>query len=173
MSVAGFREGSAESHPESTERSATLDRLNEELLRHIEQVEAELERYRSRDQLTSKALLAASGYAMRIREEARREADAVLHKASAKARARLADAERERRRAEREVVKLRNLADDLRAGLSGFLSTMVSRLEDDVKPAPLADAASETPPDQAPPGGGTQHVTAPANRATDAELDRL
>ena len=174
MTAANIEDGSAlrPGSPEQADSEPPLDRLKEELLKHIEHLEAELERYRSQDQLVSKALLAGTAYATRIREEARREADAVLHKASARARARLAEVEREQRHAEREVLRLRKLAEDLQAGLSGFLTTMVSRLdEEDLDGAPPADSAPETPPHEAPPEGGFEYASAPAYRATDAEPD--
>jgi cell division initiation protein len=168
VSVVGYRGGNAASPPESTERSEASEAApaseHDELRRRIEQLEAEVERYRSQEQLLSKALLAATAHASQIREAARREAEAALKKASAKAHGRVVGAETERREAEREIVRLRKLADEMRAGLSVFLETTLSHLqveepreEAPEKAAAVADAVSSSSPEAEPRRGGIEY----------------
>jgi cell division septum initiation protein DivIVA len=183
VTLAGQSQGGNTDSPlESIEQlgadQATVDREHDELRRHVEQLEAELERYRSQDHLMSKALLAATAFAVRLREDARREAEAALQKANAKARARVAKAERERRQAEREILRLRKLAEQARGGLSVFLTTTLSHLEveerfdeEKLQDPVETDTASEPVPKVAAARGGIEYRSAPAERAADAEPD--
>jgi cell division septum initiation protein DivIVA len=108
-----------------------LERECARLRLRVAGLETELSRVREREQLVSKALSAATAQATTIRENARREAEAVLSKAQAesKRRAERADRlERQRGEAERELERLRHLQRTVRTGLTDFLTQAVERL---------------------------------------------
>ena len=111
---------------EETSGGATeLDKLQ---LR-IDQLEVELERHRSQEQLIAKTLVSATSYGTVIRENARREAELALHKARAEAERLKARAVRERDDARRELLRLRRTTEQMRNGLSEFLTSKVEELE--------------------------------------------
>jgi cell division septum initiation protein DivIVA len=94
-------------------------------------LEAELERYRRRDEVLNKSLLAASTQAMSIREEARREAALVLRKARAKAAKhakRSERVEREQAAAEQELQRVRALTREIHKGLASLLTETLEHL---------------------------------------------
>jgi cell division septum initiation protein DivIVA len=128
----------------------------EELVPRVRRLEEDLAQYLAETEGFRKLLLNATSYATRVREDARREAEVVLHKARARAdtmlngvereRARATrereqaererdratrereQAEREREQAERELVRLRSLTTETRARLSAFLTTALEHL---------------------------------------------
>jgi len=95
----------------------------------IDQLEVELERHRSQEQLIAKTLVSATSYGTVIRENARREAELALHKARAEAERLKARAVRERDDARRELLRLRRTTEQMRNGLSEFLTSKVEELE--------------------------------------------
>jgi cell division septum initiation protein DivIVA len=100
-------------------------------------------------------LLSASNHVKAIKEDARREAEVTLRKARAVAERRTALAEqmeRDREAAERELARLRALAQEMQAGLAGFLTTTLEQLQ--IEPQ---DRAPEPPP-----SGGVHEVLAGA-----------
>jgi chromosome segregation ATPase len=99
-----------------------------ELRREIERLQAELSRYRETEHLLVKTLASATNHAAAIRESARREAEQALRKARVEAEKREAAAERERNDAERELLRLRRLTEQMRRGLSGFLTAKLEEL---------------------------------------------
>lgn len=122
----------------SHELQATPDASSDgekELHEHIRKLEAELATYREQREAIANALvsartfLAITNYASKIREEARREADLMLRKVHVEIRSRLARAERERVQVERELLQLRRITNETRAGLSSFLTTALDRLQ--------------------------------------------
>jgi cell division septum initiation protein DivIVA len=133
------------SEDQQTTRGSTSDA--EELRRRIDQLEGELERYREQEQLVVKTLLAATSHATAIRESARREAELTLRKARGKAEKRKAAAERERDDARRELLRLRRITEQMRSGLSAFLTAKVEELrlntEEEEVPASEQDQGLE------------------------------
>ena len=98
--------------PETSGGATELDKLQ---LR-IDQLEVELERHRSQEQLIAKTLVSATSYGTVIRENARREAELALHKARAEAERLKARAVRERDDARRELLRLRRTTEQMRNG---------------------------------------------------------
>ena len=117
----------------------TLERNSEseELRGRIKQLEGELERHRSQEQLLVKTLLSATSHATAIRESARQEAEVTLRKARIEAEELKAGAIRERDDARRELMRLRRITEQMRSGLSAFLTEKVEELrletEDEAK----------------------------------------
>jgi len=109
-----------------TTTSSTND--PEELRSRIDQLEGELERHRQHEQLVVKTLLSATSHATAIRESARRDAELTLRKARTEAEKRKAGAERERDDARRELLRLRRITEQMRRGLSAFLTAKVEEL---------------------------------------------
>ena len=77
----------------------------------------------------SKTLLAAMGFASQIRDDARREADMILRKASSRALERATVVQREHDDLEREVARLRRIADETNKGLSTLLVSTLGQLK--------------------------------------------
>lgn len=94
----------------------------------IDELENELERYREREQLVADTLLTATRHATAIRESARRDAELALRKASAEAAKRTSAAERQRDRTMAELLRLRRITEQMRNGLSTFLTATVEEL---------------------------------------------
>jgi len=111
--------------PETSVGATGLDKLQ---LR-IDQLEGELERHRSEEQLIAKTLVSATSYGTVIRENARRDAELALRKARAEAERLKARALRERDDARRELLRLRRITEQMRNGLSEFLTAKVEELE--------------------------------------------
>ena len=113
------------------------DSESEQLRGRINQLEGELERHRSQEQLLVKTLLSATSHATAIRESARQEAEVTLRKARIEAEELKAGAIRERDDARRELMRLRRITEQMRSGLSAFLTEKVEELrletEDEAK----------------------------------------
>lgn len=109
----------------------------EELYRTIEKLEADLSRFREKEQLLVSTLLSANSHATAIRESARRDAELLLRKARAEAHKRNATVERARDEAEQELLRLRQITEQMRKGLSGFLTAKLEELQ--------VEAEDETP----------------------------
>jgi len=109
----------------------------DELRGRIDELEGELEQYREHEELVIKTLISATSHATAIRESARREAELTLRKARAEAEKRKAGAERERDDARNELLRLRRITEQMRSGLSAFLTAQVEelRLETEEEPA--------------------------------------
>jgi cell division septum initiation protein DivIVA len=124
----------------------------DELRRRIETLEADLSRYRGKEQLLVSTLVSANGHATAIREGARRDAELLLRKARAEAQKRSAAAERARDDAERELLRLRRITEEMRSGLSGFLTAQLEELEFEAEhesPTAYPNAELETTLDSA------------------------
>jgi cell division septum initiation protein DivIVA len=83
------------------------------------------------DELVGRTLLAATSFAMKVREEARREAALILRNASSRAaegRIGMERVRREREAAEQELLRLRQLTQEMQAGLAGFLASTLREL---------------------------------------------
>jgi hypothetical protein len=133
---------------------AATDELFAELTAKQAELEAELARYRLQEQLVSKTLLSAMSYAMRIREDARREAELVLRKTraeTAKQAAAAERAERGRNDAERELLRLRQITQEMQAGLSTFLTAKLQQLESEAEDEaqPKTEDGAPQPPSAA------------------------
>ena len=111
----------------------------EELERRLDQLEREQARHDEHEQLAVQTLRAATSHAIAIRESARREAELTLRKARAEAEKQKAAVERERNDARDELLRLRQVTEEMRRGLTAFLTERVEELrlesEEDV-PAP-------------------------------------
>ena len=130
---------------EASEDTASVERA--ELRRRIEEVEAELRRYRRDEALLVQTLMSATRHAVVVRESARRESELVLRKARAEASKRLAESERARREGDSEALRLRQIAEETRQGLTQFLSAALVKLQIDSADQEAADeeaAGSET-----------------------------
>lgn len=108
----------------------------DQLRRRIETLEADLRRYREKEQLLVSTLVSANGHATAIRESARRDAELLLRKARAEAQKtnaaaqkRNAAVERARDDAERELLRLRRITEEMRSGLSGLLTAQLEELD--------------------------------------------
>jgi cell division septum initiation protein DivIVA len=122
-----------------------LEHENAKLREQIAELEAELARHRAQEQLLGTTLLSATSHAMTIREEARRDAELTLRKARAAAERRTALAEqvdRDRAAAERELERLRRLAQEMQAGLADFLTNTLEQLQTEPE-----DGAAEPEPE--------------------------
>jgi cell division septum initiation protein DivIVA len=122
--------------------------LAQECLRLQEQI-ASLEVNAVPDTLVGKAMLAATSFAMRIREEARREAELTLRNASSRAagdRAALEQLARDREDAERELVRLQQLTRETRSRLTTFLTSTLHELRPDGQPDEPAKDDSHSAP---------------------------
>lgn len=106
-----------------------------ELRERIERLEAELDRYRSQEQLLTRTMLSATSHAVAIRESARREGELALRKARAEAERVKAGAERKRDEAQREMMRLRRITEEMRSGLAAFLTTKVEELRSETASA--------------------------------------
>jgi cell division septum initiation protein DivIVA len=100
----------------------------DELRRRIAQLEGELEQHREHEELVTKTLISATSHATAIRESARREAELTLRKARAEAEKRMSGVERERDDARNELLRLRRITEQMRRGLSEFLTAKVEEL---------------------------------------------
>lgn len=100
----------------------------EELYRRIEQLEADLSRFREKEQLLVSTLVSATSHATAIRESARRDAERILRKAGAKAQRKKAGVERARLDEERELLRLRRITEQMRSGLASFLTGKLEEL---------------------------------------------
>ena len=109
-------------------RQAELMREREELRGRIGELEADLVRYEAQEQLLGKAILSATKHAETIREAARREAELILGKARREALSRETVSERKRDLAEREVVRLRQITDEVQASLKSILAVSLEQL---------------------------------------------
>jgi hypothetical protein len=109
----------------------------EELGRRVDQLERELERHREHEQLAVQTLRSATNHAAAIRESARRDAEVTLRKSRAEAEKRKMRIERERDDARNELLRLRRVTEQMRMGLTAFLTAKVEelRLESEVEPA--------------------------------------
>jgi hypothetical protein len=108
---------------------ATTPSANDSSLRRrIEELETELDSYRQREQLLVDTLLSATRHATAIRESARRDAELALRKARIEAAERRDTAELERDRAIAELLRLRQITQRMRSGLSTFLAATVEEL---------------------------------------------
>jgi len=117
---------SAVSDYQQTTRRSTGDW--DELRRRIAQLEGELEQHREHEELVTKTLISATSHATAIRESARREAELTLRKARAEAEKRMTGVERERDDARNELLRLRRITEQMRRGLSEFLTAKVEEL---------------------------------------------
>jgi cell division septum initiation protein DivIVA len=123
---------------ELASKQAELERECGKLREQVAQLEADLAGHRRQEQLVSKTLLEASSHATTIREKAREEAELILRKASAELEDRAAlteRAEREQADAERELLRLRQLAQEMQQGLAGFLTQTLAQLRPEARPA--------------------------------------
>lgn len=121
---------------EGTELSSS----NDEPLTRVQQLELELERYRLHAERTSKLFLAATKYAEWVRENARRDAELALRKASARVERleatahKLEWAETELARKQDELRRLDALTEETRTRLSAFLTAGLEVLSTTVEP---------------------------------------
>src|SRR5436190_12210521 len=87
----------------------TVWRERHELADHVEEIEHELGRLRSREQALTQTLIAAEQAATHVKEQAKREADVILVEARTEARSVLRDAEGERHRLQAEARRIEAL----------------------------------------------------------------
>lgn len=111
----------------------------------IEQLEAELVRYRELEQLLRTTLISAERASQQMTDQARRETESVLSEARAEAREIVREAMAERERLNIEV-------DRIRAQLAAVLATIGGEPAEE-KPTP-GETTSEIPPVELPPQAG-------------------
>jgi len=116
---------------------------SDELRGRIDELEGELEQYREHEELVIKTLISATSHATAIRESARREAELTLRKARAEAEKRKAGAERERDDARNELLRLRRITEQMRSGLSAFLTAQVEELRLETEEEALASGQNQ------------------------------
>jgi hypothetical protein len=116
----------------SHDKATVFPTTDSNIRQRIDELENELERYRERErereQLIAATLLTATRHATAIRESARRDAELTLRKASAEAAKRTSAAERQRDRTMAELLRLRRITEQMRNGLSTFLTATVEEL---------------------------------------------
>jgi cell division initiation protein len=95
----------------------------------IEQLEAELTRFKEVEATLRNALVSAERMADEVRAHAQREAEIVVAEARARARDITGAAEAERERVEAEVRRLRTVEADMRADYRAFLLAAIDRIE--------------------------------------------
>jgi cell division septum initiation protein DivIVA len=140
----------------------------EELGRRIDQLERELGQYRDDEQLAVKTLRSATSHATAIRESARREAELTLRKARAEAEKRKSTVERERDDARNELLRLRRVTEQMRMGLTAFLTEKVEELRlESEEDEPASDQGQELDVvlGSAVEARGSEPVSAPHERA--------
>jgi hypothetical protein len=141
------QEGPGQSSTEAPDERAWA-RERAELLANVHRLEAELQRYREHAQRTSKLFLSASNFADWVRESARRDAEAALRKARARAeRYRVAEEECERAEVrlahlQEELRRTQALADEARSRLSAFLASALHALSDSPQAGPSSPDGS-------------------------------
>jgi cell division septum initiation protein DivIVA len=119
-------------------RQAELDRECGQLREHAARLEADLAQHRRQEELLSKTMISATRFAMTIREEARKEAEQVLQKARAEGVDRTAAAgrvEHDLKEAERELHRLQQITQEMRTGLSTFLTDTLTQLTPEAREA--------------------------------------
>jgi hypothetical protein len=125
--------------PDPDQTSPERTELHEERLAKVQALELELERYRAHAERTSKLFHAATKYAEWVRENARRDAELALRKASARvakleaAAGRLEWTEAELVRRQDELARLNALSQATRARLSAFLTAGLQTLNTTVE----------------------------------------
>ncbi len=142
---------------ELTSKHAALEGECDQLRAEVARLGAELDRHREREQVVSNTLLEASSHATRIRENAREEAETIVHKARARSEehAALAErAERQRADAEGELDRLRQLTQEMQRGLTSFLTQTLAKLEPEAEPEPEPEAEAEAEPGAEPQPAG-------------------
>ncbi len=115
-----------------SEYEARLSQLVHEcegLRGRVGQLEAEVGRYQKQEQLLSRTLLAAMSFAMKIRGEARREAELTLRNAHSEALRRSSAVEQQRDQLEREMTRLRQIADQTQTSMSRLLASTLGQLQ--------------------------------------------
>ena len=114
----------------------------------VEQLEADLVRYRELESLLRTTLVSAERASAELKEQARREADLILSEAHAEARA-------VQRKAFTEHERLQSEASRLRAQLTAALETIDDEPTADEQPAVeepvVEDPVAEQPPAEEPP----------------------
>ena len=131
---------------ELTARHAELEQECTRLREHIARLESDAGCYRLKEELVATTLLAATSFAMKTREAARREAELVLRNASARAvedKAAIEHIARDREHAERELLRLQQLTQEMQSGLAGFLRSTLHELRPESESN--ADAADASP----------------------------
>jgi cell division septum initiation protein DivIVA len=124
---------------EAVAKQAELERECSALREQVGQLQDELERRQSQERLVSKTLLTATSHATTIKDKARQEAELFLSKARAELERRTAQAdraERDRVETERELVRLRRLAQEMQTGLESFLTGALEQLSSHERAAP-------------------------------------
>lgn len=128
--------------------AAEASREREQLLARIKQLEAQLERYRTHAERTSKLFQSVTSYAQWVRERARRDSELALRKANARV-ARLSEVARdlektelELARAREELARVQALAHETRARLSTFVAAGLEALKSEGR-QPLDDSLRE------------------------------
>ena len=109
----------------------------------VAQLEAEVARHQKQEDLVTKTLLAATSQATAIKQQARREAELILRKAEARLGERAAVAERldrEQAEAERELLRLRRLAEEMQQSLTSFLTRTLDELRPEAGPVAAVPA---------------------------------
>jgi len=140
LSVVDEQSGGGD-HPASAPGGRDTPRPErDELLAEVRRLEAELERYRTHAERTSKLFLSSTKYAERVRENARRDAELALRKASARVErlkltaSELEWTESELVRRQDELARLQALTDETRTRLSAFLTAGLRALSTEVGP---------------------------------------
>lgn len=131
-----YRTATDELLAELATREAELERECSGLRDRVTELEAELDDCRTQEELVSKTMVTAISHSMKIRESARREAEATLRGAAAKAAEQDAAAQQlahERAKVEQELRRLRELTREVQGGLTSFLASTLAQLgvEDD------------------------------------------
>jgi cell division septum initiation protein DivIVA len=126
-----------------------------ELRRRVEQLEAELIRFREDEQFLVQTLVSATRQASEIRDAATSEGELIVRTATAEAEERASVLALELHDAEQELARLQQLTDDLRQGLSQLLNTVLGDLQFELAEVPAADEELGADADAATPADGS------------------
>jgi cell division initiation protein len=100
-----------------------------DLVDRVEEQDAELRRYRDLEEVLRRTLISAERAVDAMREQARREAEATLRDAEARAREMIGEAHAERERLRRDMLRLRETEQEFRARFRSVVSSTVHLVE--------------------------------------------
>lgn len=124
----------------------------------IEQLGAELVRYRELEQLLRTTLISAERASQQMTDQTRRESESVLGEARAEAREILREAMSERERLNTEITRIRAQLAAVLASIGGEPANEAASKESTLETPPARPVAAVAPPQIVPPGPPAQPV---------------
>ena len=100
-----------------------------DLADRVEEQDAELRRHRDLEEMLRRTLVSAERSVDAMREQARRDADAILRDAEARAREMIGEAHAERERVRRDILRLRETEQEFRARFRSVVTSTTHLVE--------------------------------------------